>query len=105
MDSADDDMAGRNPWPDLDTLVAGTVALMTAWADPCPQWHLGKTDLRRVLARKVVANLTVLQHHPQARPELRQSLAKAHARWVGLARHGPTPGCPAARPDERVVLH
>lgn len=105
MDSADDDMAGPNPWPDLDTLVAGTVALMTAWADPCPQWSLGKTDFRRVLARKVVSNLTVLQHHPQARPELRQSLAKAQARWVGLAQHGQAPGGPASCPGERVVLH
>lgn len=71
--------------PSIDALIAGTVALMTAWADPCPQARLSAADLRRVLARKVVSNLFFLQHHPQARPELRQSLAQAHARWVCLA--------------------
>jgi hypothetical protein len=75
--------------PSIDALIAGTVALMTSWADPCPQARLSPDDLRRVLARKVVSNLFFLQHHPQVRPELRQSLAQAHARWVGLAHAEP----------------
>lgn len=75
--------------PSIDALIAGTVALMTAWADPCPQARLSPDDLRRVLARKVVSNLFFLQHHPQVRPELRQSLAQAHARWIGLAHTEP----------------
>lgn len=74
--------------PDLDTLVAGTVALMTAWAAPCPKARLAPADLQRLLARKVVSNLFFLMQHPQARPALRQSLAQAHARWVGLAQGG-----------------
>ena len=66
----------------------GTVALMTAWADPCPHAPVGPAHLRRLMARKVVSNLFFLQHHPHARPELRQSLANAPAKWVNLARIG-----------------
>jgi hypothetical protein len=71
--------------PSIDALIAGTVALMTAWADPCPHAPVGPAHLRHLIARKVVSNLFFLQHHPCARPELRQSLAAAHAQWVGLA--------------------
>ncbi|MBN8487338.1 MAG: hypothetical protein J0M20_06390 [Burkholderiales bacterium] len=85
----------------IDALIAGTVALMTAWADPCPQARLSAVDLRRVLARKVVTNLFFLQYHPRLRPELRQSLAQAHARWVGLAHHEP----PAGRVLEAASQH
>lgn len=88
--------------PSIDALIAGTVALMTAWADPCPQSRLEPADLRRLLARKVVSNLFFLQHHPHAQPALRQSLAQAHARWVALV-HPEQPCCsgnaePAGRP-------
>lgn len=82
------------PVPDLDALVAGTVALMTAWADPCPQARLPRDALRRLLARKVASNLFFLQHHPGARPALRQSLAQAHAHWVGLAMEPTHPAPP-----------
>ena len=75
--------------PSLNALLAGTVALMTAFADPCPQARLAPADLRRVLARKVVSNLFFLQQHPAVCPALRQSLAQAHARWVGLAHQAP----------------
>lgn len=103
MDSAQDDSTDPVAFPDLDALVAGTVALMTAWADPCPQARLPLADLRRVLARKVVSNLFFLRHHPLARPPLRQALANAHAHWVGLAH---APACAAAISDERpMALH
>lgn len=71
--------------PSIDALIAGTVALMTTWADPCPHAPLPVADLRRLVARKVVSNLFFLQHHPLLRPELRHCMAQAHARWVGLA--------------------
>lgn len=70
--------------PSIDALVAGTFALMTTWANPCPQAQLAPADLRRLVARKVVSNLFFLQHHPLLRPELRHCLARTHARWVGL---------------------
>lgn len=85
MHNADDGYANPDSFPDLDALLAGTVALMTAWADPCPKASLPPDALRRLLARKLVSNLFFLQHHPLARPALRQALANAHARWVGLA--------------------
>jgi hypothetical protein len=90
--------------PSIDALVAGTVALMTAFADPCPQALLAPADLRRVLARKVVSNLFFLQHHPGVRPELSRSLAQAHARWVGLA-HQAQPASGAAFEPGNQGLH
>lgn len=85
MHCADTDAPEADALPSIDALVAGTVALMTTWADPCPHARLDPSDLRRLIARKVVSNLFFLQNHPQVRPELRLSLAQAHARWVGLA--------------------
>lgn len=100
MDCTDDDPSTHGALPDLDALVAGTLALMTAWADPCPKARLPLPDLRRVLARKVVSNLFFLQHHPQARPALRQAMANVHAHWVGLA-HAPAGPLPAPLEDAR----
>ncbi len=91
MACVETDVPQDDALPSIDALMAGTVALMTAFADPCPQARLAPADLRRVLARKVVSNLFFLQHHPGVCPELRQSLAQAHARWVGLA-HPAQPG-------------
>lgn len=71
--------------PSAEALMASTVALMTAWADPCPQARLPAAQLRRLLARKVVSNLFFLQHHPRVAPGLRQVLSQAHAHWDALA--------------------
>jgi hypothetical protein len=70
--------------PSIDVLVAGTLALMTAWADPCAHAPIGPEQVRLLVARKVVSNLFFLQHHPHVRPELRLSVARAHAQWVDL---------------------
>jgi hypothetical protein len=85
MNATEPDAREPEELPSIDALVAGTVALMTAWADPCPLAPVGPAHLRHLIARKVVSNLFFLQHHPHARPELRQSLARAHAQWVSLA--------------------
>ena len=85
MDCVDLSAPDVDELPSIDALIAGTVALMTTWADPCPHAPLPPADLRRLVARKVVSNLFFLQHHPLLSPPLRQSLAHAHARWVGLA--------------------
>ncbi len=69
-------------------LIAGTVALMTIWADPCVQGRLGVERQRELLARKVVSNLFLLQRHPALGPELRQVMAYAHKRWQQLAGQG-----------------
>lgn len=76
--------------PCAEALVAGTIAAMTAWADPCPRCPLGTEDQRRLLARKLVSNLCLLAQHPALGPELRQVMALAHRRWVEVAA-GPAP--------------
>ncbi len=78
--------------PCVQALVAGTVALMTTWADPCVGCRLDVAQQRTLLARKVVSNLFFLQHHPNLSPELRLVMARAHKRWLLLA-------CPPAAVD------
>lgn len=102
MPHADDDI--ELALPSLEALVAGTVALMTAWASPCPNARVDTAAQRALLARKVISNLFFLQNHPGASPELRQAMANARARWVGL---GPgAAGCRAAAdPAPCATLH
>lgn len=72
--------------PCADALVAGTVALMTAWAAPCPTCILDADQQRYLLSRKLLANLLLLQQHPALSIGLRQVMAQAHQRWVEVAR-------------------
>lgn len=104
MACVEPDAADVDALPSIDALIAGTVALMTAWADPCPQARLAPENLRRVLARKVVSNLFFLQHHPHMSAGLRQSLSQAHARWVELAQQA-QPGDVAPVRAEGRSLH
>jgi len=82
MHTADDDT--QLPIPSLEALVAGTVALMTSWAAPCPDARIDSAAQRSLLARKVISNLFFIQNHPCASAEFRQVMANAHQRWVGL---------------------
>ena len=56
--------------PCAQALVAGTVALMTVWADPCPDGASDVATQRLLVARKIVSNLYCLRQHP-------------HLHWVG----------------------
>jgi hypothetical protein len=99
MNLTHSDAIGLDELPSVDALMACTVALMTVWADPHSQAGMGPAQLRHLIARKVVSNLFFLQHHPLARPELRQSLAQAHARWVCLVQQADrAPAAAAAQP-------
>ncbi len=91
---ADDEL----PLPCPHALIAGTLALMTTWADPAPGSALDVASLRSLLSRKVVSNLFFLAEHPALPPAMRQVMAQARERWQGLARAEPgsTPGCQAA---------
>jgi hypothetical protein len=80
--AADDD---ANPMPCAGALLAGTLALMTSWADPCQQARCGVATQRRLMARKIVSNLYFLMHHPQVAPPLRSVMSNAHRRWVLVA--------------------
>lgn len=72
-----------NP-PCLESLVAGTFALMTCWATPQAETGAPGSRQRTMMARKIVSNLFCLKGHPHASPGLRQVMARAHERWVLL---------------------
>ena len=71
--------------PCPEALLAGTLALMTSWADPCPNARLAPARLRPLLARKLVSNLALMSQHPAFSAPLRQVLAQAQGRWAALA--------------------
>lgn len=79
-------------WP---TLMACSLALMTAHACPDPASTLDAAGQRRLIARKIVSNLFFLRHHPHAPQALRQVAANMHALWVPLA-HPADAGAPHA---------
>lgn len=72
-----------NP-PCLESLVAGTFALMTCWAAPAADAAQPTSRQRTLMARKIVSNLFFLKTHPHASPGMRQVMARAHERWVLL---------------------
>ena len=77
--------------PCAGSLLAGTLALMTGWAE-CSD------GARRVLmARKIASNLFFLREHPQLPGGLRLVVAKVHAHWVELAAGAPPAGAAAAQ--------
>ena len=78
-----DDTLDNLPCPGA--LLAGTLALMTAWADPCGNAHCTAARQRHLMARKIVSNLFFLKGHPHVQPMLRNVMANAHRRWVLVA--------------------
>jgi hypothetical protein len=66
-------------------LVAATFALMTTWAAPVADSPCDARHQRTLIGRKIVANLSLLQNHPDVGLPLRQVIGKVHARWVSLA--------------------
>ncbi len=73
------------PLPCPEALVAGTLALMTAWAAPNPDARVGLDAQRALLARKVVSNLALLQHHPEVSAGLRQVMVNVRHCWLAVA--------------------
>lgn len=70
---ADDDF---DHLPSVDALTAGTLALMTGYAQApagCPN--------RDLMARKLVSNLFLLSGHPRVSPPMRTMLANLRTRW------------------------
>lgn len=82
-------------------MLAATVALMTRYADPVPDAKIDVDKMRNLLARKIVANLFFLQHHPSVPPGFSQVMAQAHQHWVGIARQPQT----MRAPEHSTVLH
>ncbi len=105
MDSPDDPTEDVT-LPCAQALVAGTVALMTVWADPCPDGTADLATQRLLVARKIVSNLYFLRQHPHLGEPLRQVMANAHQRWVGVARAAEQGGVlPASTGSVPVALH
>lgn len=67
--------------PDAEALLAGTLALMTAWAHPSPEAKLAPEALQSLLRKKIISNLFFLQHHPLISPHLRQVASNVHGQW------------------------
>lgn len=79
--------------PCVEALLAGTMALMTGYAQSARD-----CTHRPHMARKLVANLVCLSSHPQLSSAMRTLLGNLRTRWelemeheAGLAAAGPTP--------------
>lgn len=62
--------------PSMEALLAGTLALMTGYAQSardCPH--------RALMARKLVSNLLYLSAHPQLSPPMQIMVANLRTRW------------------------
>lgn len=62
--------------PSVDALMAGTLALMTGYAqtaETCPN--------RSLMAKKLVSNLFFLANHPHVSPTMRCMLGNLRTRW------------------------
>lgn len=85
--------------PSIDALMAGTLALMTGYAqaaDTCTH--------RPLMAKKLVSNLFFLANHPQVSPTMRCMLDNLRTRWQRVLESGstlaPTPSATwVAAPD------
>jgi hypothetical protein len=79
-------------------MIAATLALMTAYADPAPDAKLPVEGQRRQMARKIVSNLFFLREHPAVGAGMRQVLTRMHRQWVALAEGRPAIWVPAGAP-------
>lgn len=80
------------PLPDPEVLMAASLSLMTRWAEDCG-CH------RRLIARKILENLTVLVHHPDTGPGLSGILANCLNHWQAIS----APSVPAHTHTAAVV--
>jgi hypothetical protein len=94
--AGDTDEDTRVPCPSA--LVAGTLALMTAWADAGTGPASAELRHRGLLARKIVSNLFFLRHHPALHENVRRVAGNAHERWLPMA------GALDALPSEAAAL-
>lgn len=66
-------------------ILAGTMALMTRYADPNPgQTRRGDCDVHPLLAKKIASNLLFLQHHPALPEQFGRVMAQVHAQWANI---------------------
>jgi hypothetical protein len=96
--------------PCAQALLAGTLALMSAYAAPLAG-ATSATDAacRTQMARKIVENLCFLREHPGLATPMRSVVTKLHVHWSTLAdsdRATPAPSAAATlRPVSAARLH
>lgn len=66
--------------PPLEALLAGTLALMTGYAQ-----HQEGCDIRPLMAHKLVRNLSALAHHPAVSEPMQTMLARLVEHWLRAA--------------------
>lgn len=106
-DHDDDTDAHALPCPQA--MLAGTLALMSAWAHPVAGCALHGPQRRPVLARKIISNLFFLEQHPLAGPAVRGLAGQLHRHWAA-AGAGPSAGdgashVPGAAADASPLWH
>lgn len=74
------------PLPCEQALLAATLALMTAYANPSTDAKVDAATQRRLMARRIVSNLFFLREHPSIGPGMRQVMGAVHGHWSTLAR-------------------
>lgn len=80
--------------PSVEALMAGTLALLTGYAQSAPD-----CAHRPLMAKKVVSNLFFLSAHPQLSPPMQTMLANLRTRWqLELEKDAPArlPGVPSS---------
>ena len=80
--------------PCAEAMLAGTLALMTGYAQSAQAQHAG------LMARKIVSNLFFLSRHPALSPEFRRVVERLHGAWGGVAK---TPPDKARAPSRHAV--
>lgn len=80
-----EDAAEAAELPCATGLMAATLALMTAWAEPEPGDRAEAARLRALFARKLACNLNQLRDHPDVGHPLQQVIGRLHQRWVLIA--------------------
>lgn len=94
MDADDAGVEEEYVMPSVEALIAGTLALMTAYAQAAPE-----CGHRSLLARKLLSNLFFLGEHPQVSAPMRLMLARLREQWQTEVGRSPCrPPLPPATP-------
>lgn len=79
--------------PSVEALLAGTLALMTGYAQSAPE-----CSHRAVMAAKLVSHLFCLSGHPQLSPPMQTMLANLCTRWQIEVENGAATAANATTP-------
>lgn len=87
--------------PSERALLAATLALMSAYAQPVASGRTEPATQRRLVAHKVVINLGLLLDHPALDAAMQGVLRQVHRHWTVIAGlpeavANPVPACPAS---------